>query len=186
MPDYHPGAEVIDVVNDPDLARILVIFGGHNIRLYANAPVALPMRGLGAFSVTAFEPRQLTHVQRVALDDLAFTICACQLNPATGAFVGTLYGNGSDLNRLAEQQADLVVLAGSSGEIGYVSEAPERHVDGASPMHAGTNLLDSIAEEGRASVAVTLREVMRRSSSATRVGPLLTDHVQFSEVLVGE
>ena len=170
MPGDHHGAEVIDVANDPDLARIPLIFGGHNIRFYANAPVILPMgHCIGVLSVAAFEPRQLTHVQRAALDGLARTVCACLLNPATGAFAGILSGNGSDLNRLTEQQADLVVLASSSGEIGYVSDAPERHVDGASPMHAGTNLLDSVAEEDRAAVAATLREVMMRGASATRV-----------------
>ncbi|NPT56839.1 EAL domain-containing protein [Paraburkholderia elongata] len=166
----HHGLEVVDTANDPRLAQNPFIFDRREIRFYANASIVLPTgHCIGVLSVAACEPRQLTHIQRAALDSLAHIVSACLLNPSTGALAGTLSENGFNLNTLPEQEADLVVLAGSGGEIGYISDAFARYMGSSSLSLVGADLLNTVADDDRASVAAALRDVMTRRSSATVV-----------------
>ncbi|MFP3564962.1 EAL domain-containing protein [Paraburkholderia sp. SIMBA_030] len=170
VPGDHHGIEVIDTADDPRLAQNPFIFDRLEIRFYANAPIVLPTgHCIGVLSVAAREPRQLTPIQRAALDGLAHIVSTCLLNSSTGALAGSLSGNGFNRNALPEQEADLVVLAGSGGEIGYISDAFARYMDGSSQSLAGANLLDTVADKDRASAAAVLRDVMTSRSSATLV-----------------
>ncbi|WP_158515324.1 EAL domain-containing protein [Paraburkholderia phytofirmans] len=170
VPGNDQGIEVVDTADDPRVAQNLLVFDRLEIRFYANAPIILPMgHCIGVVSVAACAPRHLTHIQRAALDGLAHIVSSCLLNLSTGALAGNLSGNDSDVNTLPEQEADLIVLASSGGEIGYMGDASARYGDGSSLRLLGTNLLDTVADEDRASAAVALRDAMTRRSGATLV-----------------
>jgi diguanylate cyclase (GGDEF)-like protein/PAS domain S-box-containing protein len=171
----HQAVEVVDTADDPRVAQNPFIFGTLEIRFYANTPIVLPMgQCIGVLSVAACEPRRLTPMQRVALDGLAHIVSTCLLNPTAGALLGTSSGKGLNLNTFPEPETDLVVLTSSSGEIGYISDASARYTDGFSPMLPGANLLDTVADEDRASVAAALRDVVTRRSAATLVARMTT------------
>ncbi|MCX4175478.1 MULTISPECIES: EAL domain-containing protein [Paraburkholderia] len=171
----HQAVEVVDAADDPRVAQNPFIFGTLEIRFYANTPILLPMgQCIGVLSVAACEPQRLTHMQRAALDSLAHIVSTCLLNPTAGALADAPFGKGFNLNTAPEPKTDLVVLASSSGEIGYVSDASARYMDGSSSRLAGANLLDTVADEDRASVAAALRDVVTRRLGATLVARMST------------
>ena len=170
VPVDHHGIEVVDTADDPRVVLNPFIFGTLEIRFYANTPITLPTgHCIGVLSVAASEPGQLTHRQRAALDGLAHIVGSCLLDPCTGAIAGISSRDGFKPNPLPERETDLIVLASPSGEIGYLSHASARYLDSASARLVGTNLLDTVADEDRASVAAALRDAVIQPSGATLV-----------------
>lgn len=175
MVGENRGVELIDLVSDPRFAPLPLTLGGRNVRFYASSPIVLSTgQCIGALSVAAPEPLQLTSTQRDALDGLARIASACVLISPTEDIVRTLCGNDPDSTSTTQEETDLIVVASPIGEIRHLSDASARYMGDSAQRLTGTNLLDTIAHEDRALVGQVLHDVIASRRSATRVARMVS------------
>ncbi|SFU26354.1 PAS domain S-box-containing protein/diguanylate cyclase (GGDEF) domain-containing protein [Paraburkholderia aspalathi] len=158
------GKAVADTIEDPRCSQKPFALDGIDIRFYANVPIRLVIedRCVGILSVAACEPRQLSDVQRLALDSLARLALSSLLN--SSSLASAWIEGEADSNRNSD--LNFVLLADCRGRIDCANPASARYLESISLGLADINLRDLVDPEYWTSVDSALSGAIERRLSS--------------------
>jgi PAS domain S-box-containing protein len=146
--------EVEDATLDPRFASNPLVTGDAGIRFYAGSPITLSDGArVGTLCVIDQAPRQLTGVQRDALNYLATAVAqALEIRERAIRALASLSESESRYRTLVEYQTEMVSLADRDGTLTFVNEAYARQFGNSAAAMVGTSLYEYVAPEDRDTV----------------------------------